>query len=190
MLPLKCKIELPGAGDPGSFGAIRRFDVHTGVDLYCDDGEPVYAMEDGIIVNYGPFTGMGAGSEWWEDTDYICLKGKSGKILYGEITLHKGVLSKTNIKKGELIGWVKRVLRKDKGLPMTMLHIELYDDMYAGTGEVWELEQPKPKHLMDVTELLAREIQRAKKARIRNYAILLTAVPVALFTLNYFFEWI
>lgn len=162
MLPLNCKIKLPKSTEPGSFGFVRRHDIHTGVDLYCKDGEPVYAMEDGIISNYGPFTGIGAGSDWWEDTDFICIKGKSGKILYGEIALNKNMLSKSFVKEGDVLGYVKRVLKVDKGRPMTMLHIELYNEQYSGTGEIWYLATPKPKYLEDVSVLLQKQINKNK----------------------------
>ena len=32
---------------PGSFAFERRYHVHEGVDLYCREGEPVYAVEAG-----------------------------------------------------------------------------------------------------------------------------------------------
>ena len=35
---------------PGAFGAIRKFDVHTGVDLYCKKRTPICAVEDGEVV--------------------------------------------------------------------------------------------------------------------------------------------
>ena len=49
---------------------------------------------------------------------------------------------------------VKRVLKKDKGLPMTMLHIELYEHGYRGDGEVWITE--KPMMLLNIEEILEK----------------------------------
>lgn len=187
MLPLKCKIKLPNGTEPGSFGAVRRHDIHTGLDLYCNDGEPVYAVEDGIIANYGPFTGIGAGSDWWEDTDFLCVKGRSGKVLYGEIALDKSILSSTNVREGDVIGRVKRVLRADKGLPMTMLHIELYDADYAGTGEVWHLGEPKPAHLQDVTALLRRELRKERDRRGLTVLAFASALVILILFLNIYY---
>jgi len=34
----------------GAFGARRKFNVHSGIDLYAPVGEPVYAVEDGTVV--------------------------------------------------------------------------------------------------------------------------------------------
>lgn len=131
-----------------AFGALRKYDIHTGVDLFCDVGQEIHAMEDGIVINVIPFTGDHAGSPWWNDTDAVMIKGKSGVILYGEIktTLKKNDLVKEN----DIIGKVVRVLKKDKGLPVTMLHLELYD--HSITEPVWwfkhgiqphELKDPK-----------------------------------------------
>jgi hypothetical protein len=190
MLPLKCKIKLPLNTEPGSFGAVRRHDVHTGVDLYCEDGEPVYAIEDGVISNYGPFTGIGAESPWWEDTDFICIKGRSGKILYGEIIIDKRMLSKTNVKEGDLLGTVKRVIRVDKGRPMTMLHIELYNEKYSGSGEVWHLGEPKPYCLEDVTQILKRELQKKWNKRKLVYLAIGSGISILLLILNNYYQWI
>lgn len=35
---------------PGRFGAVRKHDVHTGIDLYTYPGMPVLAVEDGVVV--------------------------------------------------------------------------------------------------------------------------------------------
>jgi len=160
MLPLKCKIQLPTDTEPGRFGAVRKFDIHTGVDLYCDDGEPVYAIEDGTIINHGRFTGASIGFPWWEETDCICIKGKSGIILYGEITIREELLNRIWIKEGELIGHVKRVLKVDKGRPMSMLHIELYNENYVGHWVEWTLDQPRPTGLEDITPILQKELEK------------------------------
>lgn len=190
MLPLKCKIKLPGTNEPGSFGFVRSHDIHTGVDLYCKDGEPVYAIEDGIIANYGAFTGIGAESPWWEDTDFISIKGKSGKIIYGEISINKSLMSKTYIKAGDLLGNVKRVLRVDKGKPMTMLHIELYNDKYSGSGEVWNLGQQKPECLEDVSVILRRELHAKSTMRKLWYLAATSVVSITFFILNNYYRWI
>ena len=190
MLPLKCKIKLPSNTEPGSFGAVRKHDVHTGVDLYCDEGEPVYAIEDGMIANYGPFTGIGADSPWWEDTDFVCIKGKSGKILYGEIAIDKSILSKTSVREGDMLGRVKRVLRVDKGRPMTMLHIELYNEKYSGSGEVWNIGGPRPYCLEDVTKILKRELQKKWNKRKLLYLAILSGMAILALTLNNYYKWI
>ncbi len=148
---------LPAKNSGGVFGAMRKFDVHTGIDLYCEHMDPVYAIERGRVLTVCPFTGPRAGSYWWHDTDAIVISGSSGIILYGELTtsLKPGDL----VEEGQLIGLVKTVLKKDKGLPMTMLHLELYDHGYevelgGDAGVVWQLGSERPAHLLDPTTLI------------------------------------
>jgi len=164
MLPIK-NIKLPKSNEPGSFGAIRKFDIHTGVDLYCEYYTPVYAIEDGYIKRFGQFTGKSAGSPWWKDTDFILIQGKSGCILYGEIereaSLLKPMLGEF-ITAGTLLGYVIPVLKIDKGRPMNMLHIELYSHDYDGDGVIWNLTESCPDQLWDITPVLKREINRSK----------------------------
>ena len=71
----------------GAFGASRKHDIHTGVDLYCNAGDSVYAVESGIVKAKGVFTGKKNGTGWWNDTDYIIVSGKSGNVVYGEIEI-------------------------------------------------------------------------------------------------------
>jgi murein DD-endopeptidase MepM/ murein hydrolase activator NlpD len=147
--PINKKYNISDIPEQGRFGGVRKFDIHTGVDLYCDDGEPVYAIENGVVVNISNFTGKD--SPWWFETYAILIEGESGVILYGE--LYKPSLSIGDVViAGEQLGCVKRVLRNDKGLPTTMLHIELYKIGYKGDGEWWRDE--KPVNLMNVEEIL------------------------------------
>jgi hypothetical protein len=63
LFPLESCTGIPAHPHPGAFAARRRHDVHTGVDLYCSEGEPVLAVEDGDVVNVEPFTGSPSLSE-------------------------------------------------------------------------------------------------------------------------------
>ncbi|MHC1628642.1 MAG: M23 family metallopeptidase [Candidatus Nezhaarchaeales archaeon] len=167
MFPLKNYTNTIPEGDhPGAFGALRKYDIHTGVDLYCDPGDDVYAMEDGLGVGVEDFTGPKADSPWWNDTKAVLVQSKSGIILYGEIE-PKDVSIGQRVKCGEKIGEVKTVLKKDKGKPMTMLHMELYKPVYLlspvlAAGSVWwnydrfapGKPLPQPERLLDVTDLL------------------------------------
>jgi len=49
MKPLNNYI-LPVDNSQGLFGAIRKHDIHTGIDLYCEKHDIVYAIEDGIKI--------------------------------------------------------------------------------------------------------------------------------------------
>lgn len=149
--PILKRITLSDIPDHGRFGGIRKYDIHTGVDLYCADGDTAYAIESGIIVNIVNFTGSDAGSPWWENTQAVMIEGDSGVILYGEIKPNIFTIGQ-RISGGQPVGTVKRVLKTDKGLPTTMLHLELYEEGYRGTGEWWVTE--KPEQLRNIEEVL------------------------------------
>lgn len=146
MFPLKYIIgDIPKPPHPGSFGAVRKHDIHTGIDLYCPNDSMIYAIEDGVVINVCNFTGPKVNSPWWEDTDAVLIRGKSGVILYGELTPLVSVCNE--IKEGDPIGKVKRVLKEksSNSLKLTsMLHLELYDSDYFGDGEIWYLNEEKP----------------------------------------------
>jgi hypothetical protein len=147
------EIGIPVGHHVGAFGTKRKNDVHTGVDLYCPAGEFVYSIEEGIVTLIEIFTGQNANSPWWNETYAVHIEGPSGVIVYGEIspfihiTIGKKVLYK------EPIGHVMKVLKNDKGRPMSMLHLELYKH---GTRNscVWRADKEKDGSLLDPTPLL------------------------------------
>lgn len=153
-LPGVSRAALPAAQSPGSFGARRRHDVHTGVDLPCDEGQPVCAVEAGAVVSIEEFTGPDAGSPWWLPTRAVLVEGASGVVLYGELTPREGLAVGVRVERGELVGRVTRVLRHDKGRPTTMLHLERYA-RGARASVWWRLDEPQPEALLDPSELLA-----------------------------------
>lgn len=152
-------IPIPPAGDwdpdnyhPGAFGVLRRHDIHTGVDLYCQPGTKVSSVEDGEVVAVLPFTGPLAGSPWWNDTDAVMIEGPSGVVCYGEVLswMRPGDI----VRAGDWIADVCTVLKKDKGRPRTMLHLELYEhgtrnpvDWFPGRERPIELRDPTSKLL-------------------------------------------
>lgn len=148
--PLALNTHVPISG-PGAFGAVRRFDVHTGVDLYCPVTTPVFAVENGVVVNVLPFTGEWTNSPWWHETSAIMVEGPSGVVLYGELFPIVNVGDRVFEKQS--LGFVQQVLKKDKGRPMSMLHLELYT---PGTWDpvVWSLSEDQPVNLLDPTPYL------------------------------------
>jgi len=157
MFPLKNRIELHDIPPANRFGARRKFDVHTGVDLFCDHGDPIFAIEDGEITDICYFTGAVVGMPWWNETMAVAVEGESGVILYGEIDPMGGIAVGQKIKEGEIVGTALTVLKNGKGLPMTMLHIELYRYGYRGNWEIWNLDGRKPKDLFNIEELIFRK---------------------------------
>lgn len=160
MFPLKnYKYSIPINDELGSFGVKRKFDVHTGVDLYCQEGDDVYSIEHGKILSIEPFTGEIAGFPWWNNTYAVSIKGKYGIINYGEILPNEDLFIGKEIPEGYNIGKVTPVLKKDKKkVPSTsMLHLELYKE-YDGKWIEWNLNEEKPEYLLDPTQLLISEL--------------------------------
>ena len=49
--PLKNINKIPKKPHPAAFGSIRKFDIHTGVDLYCNPGDSVVSILDGEVFD-------------------------------------------------------------------------------------------------------------------------------------------
>ena len=138
---------------PGTFGFVRKHHIHEGVDLYCEDGALVTAVEDGVVVAVIPFTGLLAipPSPWWNETQAVLVEGASGVVVYGEIlTL---ALPGYPVKAGGTIGVVRTVLKVDKGRPMSMLHLELHEHGTRNAYD-WPVGGPMPPSLRNPTPFL------------------------------------
>lgn len=142
----------------GMFAAIRKFDIHCGQDLYCNPNQVVIAVEPGEVVAIEEFTGEHANppSPWWNNTKAILVEGPSGVVVYGELKPLDSIKIGKKISQGQNLGHIVTVLKEDKGTPMAMLHIELYK---PGTREtvVWNLGEPQPDNLLDVSEKLFKK---------------------------------
>ncbi len=139
VFPLMGPTRWPDA--PGRFGARRRYDVHTGIDLYVEEGTVAIAAEDGVVVAIEDFTGPSAGTPWWNDTKGVYVEGPSGVLVYGEVD-NLWVRLGNVVKAGSPIGVVKRVLLEDKGRPCSMLHFEQHVPG-TRTGLAWQTTQPR-----------------------------------------------
>lgn len=151
--PLNFYIEkdIPEKDHVGSFSSVRKHDIHTGIDLYTNKDEEVLSMADGIVEAISDFTGEAAGTPWWENTKAVVINHEFGFVLYGEITPEVNLGD--FVKKGQIIGKVSTVLKKDKGRPMNMLHLEWYKTPVAD-GVFWTDISNPPASLLDPTELL------------------------------------
>lgn len=156
--PLKNCNGIPLNHHPGAFGFQRKKNHHTGVDLYTNDGEAVFAAEDGEVVKIDIFTGPKLGHDWWEETYGVMVEGISGVVNYGEIIPNQDLNIGQKITRGTCIGKVKRVLFPDRFRPdipghsCSMLHFELYKH---GSREFanWHDPQKNPD-LLDPTKYL------------------------------------
>ncbi len=153
---MPCKTTgLPLQGHVGSFGHKRKYDIHTGVDLYVPIETPVYAMEEGEVIKVAPFTGPHAGLPWWNNTDAVYIKSTNIVILYGEI--QSTVKIGDYIEPGQLIGHVIEVLKTNKGRPTSMLHLEMHTQD-STAWYLWEELNNKPEKLLDPTPYLLQTL--------------------------------
>ena len=135
----------------GRFGAVRKHDVHTGVDLYCAVSSKVVAVEAGEVVAIEPFTGPEAESPWWLSTEAVLVEGASGVVVYGEV--FPEVQVGAHLGAGDYVGRVMRVLKEYKGRPTSMLHLELMTPG-ARTTVWWRLDEERPAVLCDPTSYI------------------------------------
>ena len=157
-IDLTKEVEIPMLPHVGAFGVRRRFDHHCGVDLYAPIDTPVYAVEDGEIVDICPFTGPSAGYNFWLDTEAIYIKGESGVVVYGEIGVDPNLKIGDKISQRQFVGKVKRVIVKDKGRPMSMLHLELHHRDHIHCGH-WHRDGVKPIGKLDPTKHLIKSVK-------------------------------
>lgn len=151
------EIEIPIFPHVGAFGARRRHDIHKGIDLYCAPNVNVRAVEDGILRDVCPFTGPHAGFPWWNDTWGVYVEGKSGIVVYGEIIPNSGLNIGCRINRGNLLGTVTTVLKVNKNRPMSMLHLELHDNMHLHTSQ-WDANGSRPEGILDPTPYLIKSL--------------------------------
>ena len=156
--PLASCTGIPVDPHPGAFGYKRKQSIHTGIDLYTNDDEPVFAIEPGVVVGIEPFTGPQDGSPWWNDTHCLLIEGRSGVICYGEINPEVTVRVGQQVHSGQYIARVKRVIKEGRERPdipghsPAMLHLELYDfgQRKASNGFSGALRDPT-SHLLAST---------------------------------------
>lgn len=150
-------LQLPLSPHPGAFAVKRKHHTHEGVDLYCPDKTPVICPFDCEVVDIFDFTGEKANTPWWNDTQSLLLKSVDSRFNYsinlGEIEVSESLYKGVSVKAGQCVGWVKTVLKKDKGRPMSMLHLELYEPTSTCVSSGWYSEE-KPDLLIDPTQFL------------------------------------
>ena len=149
---------IPYYNEPGSFGFKRKYEIHNGVDIYCKDGSEV-----SVVVDIKPFTGKQNGTNWWNDTWAICIKGHSGVVCYGEMEEQFNFKIGDEVKANSVIGKIKAVLPEYKrrldirNHNNAMLHIQLFKD-YENDEQLadWYPNQERNKFLLDPTPYLQR----------------------------------
>ena len=150
---------IPRFYEPGAFGAIRKFDIHEGMDIYTHDGADVYPVEEGVVTAVYEFTGKNANCDWWNPTWCIKVQGKSGVVTYGELAKPRdGIQVGKKVYPCISIGHVTPVLKPEKYRPdirnhsVAMLHLELRTETCHLDG--WKLDGQRDKKLLDPTPYL------------------------------------
>lgn len=153
--PLNPMPDVPVGKHYGAFGIERKYERHSGVDLYCNHGDSVFAIESGKVVEINWFTGPIVNTPWWNNTQCVCIEGDSGVIVYGEVKPSKYIHVGYFVDQDEHIAEIEQVLKKDKGKPLSMLHVMLLKHGFkeADTHE-WKLGEEKPEWLLDPTPIL------------------------------------
>lgn len=136
----------------GRFAAQRKFDIHSGIDLYAEPGTRVVAIENCTVIDVIQFTGEAVQSPWWNDTWAVLAAGASGTVLYGE--LQSAVEKGSELLQGDTVGHLLQVLKRDKGLPMCMLHLEHYSHGTKNICSPWYKFEEKEENLLDPAILL------------------------------------
>ncbi|CAN5904267.1 hypothetical protein BH11BAC7_BH11BAC7_04460 [soil metagenome] len=134
------KLRYFGAGRISSGGR-----YHAGIDLYADLGDPIVAIDHGVIINHYPFC---CGKN---KTTYSLLVRHSNVVVnYGEVAkeLAPGLRKKSIVVPGQIIGYVGKNPHGS-----SMLHFEMYSaDTTANIK--WFVGKPAPSKLYDPTTYL------------------------------------
>lgn len=150
----------------GTFGFERKYETHSGVDLYCNEGQIARAVDDGRVILVPDFTGENAGSPWWHPTKAVVVDHGDGKfVVYGELEPWATIRPGVSVRRGQPLGRVLRVRKEARGKPTTMLHLELwaseatvmatYEGERATVACDWPRGGERPSGLLDPTPWLA-----------------------------------
>lgn len=153
MLPVKPTQELLNCG---LFGTKRKYDTHTGIDIYCREGEQVLNLQEGKVVDVYQFTGEAVGSPWWNDTYAVVVSVGLLDIVYGEVIPLVQVGDILLV--GDVLGISTPVLKTDKGItPTTMLHLEAWVAGKHDRDFIWESKETKHWGLLQPSVLFKQD---------------------------------
>lgn len=150
MIPVKPTHPFMGCG---LFGAVRKHDIHTGLDFYCEEGAVVSCISFGKVVDVFQFTGAAVNTPWWNDTFAVVVECGPLTYVYGEVVPCVEIGDIVSL--GRTLGHVTPVLKQDKGVtPTSMLHLEVWESVDYKKNCVWFLGHHKPEGLLDPLEVL------------------------------------
>lgn len=160
-LDFNIETELPVSIDhPGSYLYERKNHIHEGIDLYCNDGQEVVSVYDGVVTNIIPFTGEIVNTPWWNNTYAVVIEHNDYVLIYGEIIPTENLVIGQNVSAGQLIGKVTTVLKKDKGRPMNMLHLEMYKKGTTNSVGIIKDYNSIPDNILNPITILLNYVDR------------------------------
>lgn len=127
---------IPIHGFPGSFAEDRGDRLHCGVDLYAPAGSEVVSIDDGLVVEVGPFTSPRM-IPYWNETFYAIVENEGGLFVkFAEMEAVE-VNPDDRLSSGDLVGLVGSVLNPEM----------IDDDAPAYIRDLIERERPSMLHL-------------------------------------------
>ena len=145
--------DLQGVTSNRYFGASRDGGKrwHAGVDLHCDPGEEIVAMERGKILWKAPgYVGL----------DAIVIEHDKVAVLYGEVAL--GSLEAHGLRAGDVVEAGTKIATTAKSSSGSMLHIETWKKDYAPRSFTIVAPPSIPPGLLDPTRYLLTLAERSR----------------------------
>jgi murein DD-endopeptidase MepM/ murein hydrolase activator NlpD len=156
-----CNWGLPlGKYQTGGFGAKRKYNLHSGVDLHCKHLQPLASVEAGVVVKIIDFGNKDKNPKL-NETRAIFVEGDSGVVVYCNVMEREDLRPGIGVAAGEVIGKVIKINKSEKN-EVCMLHLELYR---SGTRKrvIWSYQYPKPDCLLDPSNYLISTLTYSNK---------------------------
>jgi murein DD-endopeptidase MepM/ murein hydrolase activator NlpD len=117
---------------------------HAGCDLYAPPGTDILAVEDGIVLR--------TGYQFYLSSIAIYIEHASGVIRYCELgEISESLKIGSTVRAGQVIAKIGKL----QGLPLSMLHLEMYSGTVSGPLSNFQVPPyDRRKDLMDPTPFL------------------------------------
>lgn len=110
-LPNSLENTLPKRNTKGSFWEDRGDRFNAGVDIYAPENSPIYAIEEGVVIDIDVFSRNS--SPYLNETKYLIIKSPE-KVNYKYCEIDDIVIEiGDKVKPGDLIASVKRLINPD-----------------------------------------------------------------------------
>lgn len=127
---------------------------HVGVDLFCQEGDEVISISDGLLVAFHPFYRR---PRTGEETYALLIRHDAMVVNYGEVKADSlrryGLAIGSTVKAGQRIGRVSGT---------SMIHFETYEATATRTSRWMKTDTTPPSNLRDPTAFLLKLASGAK----------------------------